>query len=179
MNRWCLLIRVHKVFQCFLDNSLVLFASQRKSHARLLLFLLECIVEQLLHKFLWLMPPPPPPLLFVWFDFFWGGSVCLSWLLEPSLPIKGKNPYCVVLFWHDTMNTASPSRDSLGTATPKRDVCCCIYHQAFCRYQLSFFFFSVPLWDLFCCTWLACFTFLWLLFGNKKFSGETTQAPRQ
>lgn len=30
---------------------------------------------------------------------------------------------------------------------------------------ISFYFF--PFRDLFCCTWLACFTFLQLLFGNK------------
>lgn len=32
---------------------------------------------------------------------------------------------------------------------------------------ISFYFCFFPLGDLFYCTWLAGFTFLWLLFGNK------------
>lgn len=85
---WSKYITCFSVFgQC--DNDLVLFASQRKSHARLLLFLLECNVEQLLHKFLWTDIFPV--------ILFRGGSVCLSWLLEPSLSIK-RSPYFVICF---------------------------------------------------------------------------------
>lgn len=51
-------------------DNLVLFASQRKKHARLLLFLLECNVEQLLHKFLW--TDVFPPLFF----YFSGEALC-------------------------------------------------------------------------------------------------------
>lgn len=98
------------------DNNFVLFASQRKSHARLLLFLLECIVEQLLHKFLW--NDVSPILLF--FFFSRGGSVCLSWLLEPSLSIKRKK-ILILLF---VLTLSGEYHESvkwfIGTATPKK-----------------------------------------------------------
>lgn len=58
------------VFMDICDN-LVLFASQRKSHARLLVFLLECNVEQLLHNFLW-TDVLPPQLFFI----FPGEALC-------------------------------------------------------------------------------------------------------
>lgn len=57
-------------------DHLVLFLPLRENHnARLLLFLLECNVEQLLHKFLWSdvsKPPPPPFLFFVDNEIPWG-----------------------------------------------------------------------------------------------------------
>lgn len=79
------------------DNNLVLFASQRKSHARLSLFLLECNV-----------------------CFFWGGSVCLSWLLEPSLSIKKGRSYFCSLFWISCEEYHEFVEWFTGTATPKR-----------------------------------------------------------
>lgn len=58
-----------------------------------MLFLLECNVEQMLHKNLWtdlLLFFFPSHSVF-YFSFLFlssrGGSVCLSWLLEPSLSI--------------------------------------------------------------------------------------------
>lgn len=132
MNWWCLLIKVHNLFQCFwtaVTATLSYLPLREKSHARLLLFLLECIVEQLLHKFLWTDVFPV--------ILFRGGSVCLSWLLEPSLSIKEKPLFCY-LFWSYVKNTMSLSSDSL-VLQHQKDVCCCIYHQAFCLYQLFFF----------------------------------------
>lgn len=104
------------------DNNLVLFASQRKSHARLSLFLLECNVEQLLHKLLWTDVPPPPPRYFtvLLVCFFWGGSVCLSWLLEPSLSIKKGRSYFCSLFWISCEEYHEFVEWFTGTATPKR-----------------------------------------------------------
>lgn len=103
------------------DNNLVLFASQRKSHARLSLFLLECNVEQLLHKLLWTDVPPPPRYFTVLLVcFFWGGSVCLSWLLEPSLSIKKGRSYFCSLFWISCEEYHEFVEWFTGTATPKR-----------------------------------------------------------
>lgn len=137
-------------------DDLVLFASQRKSHARLSLFLLECNVEQLLHKILW---PDVSPLLFLLlllfsgFFFYRGGSVCLSWLLEPSLSIKRKPIFCC-LFW-----SVWSVEWFAGTATPKRCVLLYINHQAFCLYQL--FLFVPFLWG----GGGGCFIVLdWLIF---------------
>lgn len=113
VNWWCLLIKIHNLFQCFWTavTTTVSYLPQRKSHARLLLYLLECNVEQLLHKFLWTDVSP--------IIFFRGGSVCLSWLLEPSLSIKRKK--LILLFdlilceeYHEFVGWVT------GTATPKR-----------------------------------------------------------
>lgn len=102
------------------DNNLVLFASQRKSHARLSLFLLECNVEQLLHKLLWTDVPPPRYFTVLLVCFFWGGSVCLSWLLEPSLSIKKGRSYFCSLFWISCEEYHEFVEWFTGTATPKR-----------------------------------------------------------
>lgn len=102
------------------DNNLVLFASQRKSHARLSLFLLECNVEQLLHKLLWTDVPPPRYFTVLLVRFFWGGSVCLSWLLEPSLSIKKGRSYFCSLFWISCEEYHEFVEWFTGTATPKR-----------------------------------------------------------
>lgn len=67
---------------------------------------------------------------------FRGGSVCLSWLLEPSLSIK-KKIFCYLFLTH-VKNTMGLSSDSL-VLQHQKDVCYCIYHQAFCLYQLFFF----------------------------------------
>lgn len=108
------------------------------------------------------------PLVFVFifiFLFFRGGSVCLSWLLEPSLPIKGKA--LILLFCFDMMWRYHESvMWFIGTATPKR--CLLLYISSGLLSLSAFmFYFFFPLGDTFWCTWLACFTFLWLLFGNK------------
>lgn len=60
-------VKTHKLSQCLwtVVRTGSYSASQRKSHARLLLFSLECNVEQLLHKFL-MFSPPTPRLLFEW-----------------------------------------------------------------------------------------------------------------
>ena len=148
------------------DNNLVLFASQRKSHARLSLFLLECNVEQLLHKLLWTDIPPPLYFTVLLVCFFRGGSVCLSWLLEPSLSIKKDRPYfllfvldfmwripwvCRVIHWY--CNTKKMSA-----------VVYIIRPSVF----ISFYLFLFSLWGI-CFVvldWLVLL-FLWLLFGNK------------
>lgn len=143
-------------------DNLVLFASQRKSHARLLLFLLECNVEQLLHKFLW--TDVSPPVIFFIFNFFpRGGSVCLSWLLEPSLSIKRKTIFCY-LFWSVWF-----VKWFAGTATPKR---CVLLYISSGLLSLSALIFVSFLWGI-------CFIVLdWLVllfsdcFLEIKFYGK-------
>lgn len=140
----------------------VSFRCPRES--RLLLFLLECNVEHQLHKVLWFMIP---------YCFIQRGSLCLSWFLEPSLSIKA-NLFLFFsssfFFWPYVKKAMSLWSDPL-VLWHQNDVCCCIYHQAFyCCYQLLFFsffsFFVILFWGI-CFVELACFTFLWLLFGNK------------
>lgn len=82
---------------------------------------------------------------FILFLFFRGGSVCLSWLLGPSLLIKRKK--LILLFVLILKNTRSLLSDLL-VLQHQKDVCCCKYHQAFCLYPLFF----LPFGDLFCCT---------------------------
>lgn len=89
--------------------------------------------------------------------FFRGGSVCLSWLLEPSLSIEIKSLFCC-LFWTYVKNTMS----HWYCNTKMMSAVVYIIRPSVI---ISFYFF--PFRDLFCCTWLACFTFLQLLFGNK------------
>lgn len=92
--------------------------------------------------------------------FFRGGSVCLSWLLEPSLSIKRTSLFCYLFWWkpwvcqviHWYCNTKMMSA---------------VVYIIRPSVVISFYFFFFPLGDLFCRTWLACFIFLWLLFGNK------------
>lgn len=86
--------------------------------------------------------------------------MCLSWLLEPSLSIKRKQKHillfvlicliCRVICWY--CNT--------------KNMCAVVYIIRPSVF-ISFYFCFFPLGDLFYCTWLAGFTFLWLLFGNK------------
>lgn len=156
VNRWCFLIKVHNLFLCFGQlwrKTLSCLPLREKSHARLLLFLLECIVEQLLHKFLWLMFPP----LFV----LRGGSVCLSWLLETSLSIKWIL-ICIICF--DNM-WRIPWVIHWYCNTKKMSAVVYIIRPSV--YISFYFLFSSLLGDLFCCNSLACFTFLWFHFGNK------------
>lgn len=165
INEWCLLIKYIVSFSVWnsFDSTPVLFASQRKSNATLLLFLLECIVEQLLHKFL-----TTDVFTQLFFTFCSrGGSVCLSWLLEPSLSIK--IIVSLFLFLPFVKTTTNLPLDPL-VLQHQKDVCCCVHiyhHQAFCLLSLLFFLpFSG---ELICRTWLARFMFLWLLFENKNF----------
>lgn len=79
---------------------------------------------------------------FVLFVLFFprGGSVCLSWRLEPSVYWKIQHILlfvltcliCGVICWY------------CNTKKKKKDVCFCIYHhQACCLYQLLFSFHSI------------------------------------
>lgn len=91
-----------------------------------------------------------------------GGSVCLSWLLEPSLSVK-VNPY--FLIGSDLMKKKKKKN---AITTPKWCLLLYISHHAFCLCQLSVLF---PGWDLVFAV-LPSFTFLWLPFENKTYSKQ-------
>lgn len=95
-----------------------------------------------------LMFPTPSFIVFVDNEILWGGSVCLSWLLEPSLSnSKGTHilPFVLSRLW----------KWFAGTATPKRCVLLYISYIFLHCFFFFFFFYFILFWgDLF----LLCLT---------------------
>ena len=170
MNWWCLLIKIHNLFQCLWTavTTTLSYLPLRENHmpdcrcSCWNVMLSNCCTNFSELTF------PPPPLYFtvLLVCFFRGGSVCLSWLLEPSLSIKKDRPYfllfvldfmwripwvCRVIHWY--CNTKKMSA-----------VVYIIRPSVF----ISFYLFLFSLWGI-CFVvldWLVLL-FLWLLFGNK------------
>lgn len=137
------------------DHKLVLYASQRKISCQIVVVLagMYCWATVAQISLNWCFP-----------CCFSGEALCLSWLLDPSLSVK-RNPYFIILFWLFTL--CEECHESVWVIqwyrnTKKMSAVVYIMPSVF----ISFYF--LPFWgDLFCFNWLACFTFLWLLFGNK------------
>lgn len=129
-----------------------LFVSQRKT--RLLLFLLECIVEQLLHKFLWRMFIPR-----FCFISIQRGSTCLSWLLEPPLSISRKLFFSFLFLFPLWVYRVVHRHSNVKMSAV-------VYTTPFV-FNLLLSFFFLYLFSRISFIEFSCFTFHWLLFGNK------------
>lgn len=124
MNWWCLLIKIHNLFQCLWTavTTTLSFLPLRENHMP------DCrcscwnvMLSNCCTNFSELTVPPPPRYFTVLLVcFFWGGSVCLSWLLEPSLSIKKGRSYFCSLFWISCEEYHEFVEWFTGTATPKR-----------------------------------------------------------
>lgn len=137
LNWWCLLIKVHNLFQCFWTavTTTLSYLPLRENHTP------DCccscwnvMLSNCCTNFSELTFPP--------FFCFRGGSVCLSWLLEPSLSIKRKKNL-ILLFvlisceeYHEFVEWFT------GTATPKR--CLLLYISSGLLSLSAFFFFLLP-----------------------------------
>lgn len=140
----------------------------REYHDRLLFSLLECIVEQLLHKLLWTQRFPKFLGKRQSFLKIQGETLCLSYLsillpgglLKPSVHLWTFNCYGRFYFPQKVKEEHQELVDVIWwICNTKKDVRCCKYH-AFLSFAFTF------LWIFFFCWYI----FLWLLFEIKELS---------
>lgn len=94
-----------------------------RENARLLLFVLECIVEQLLHK---LLTCP----IFLFLRFVLGEALCALADFRTFSVFKKNMCFLFIL----TLSEELPL--IRWYCNTKKDVCCCVHnHQAFCLHQ--------------------------------------------